>query len=238
MAKQAASRAPDSHKLAALQARLRAELGSTVDLDWDSGRLVVLGLLNSEEDRLAGLEILQQAYPGVAIEDVLVVTVTDGRDAELADADPHTLSDPLSAAGPSSSLDDCVSSGEVVYVPPIDPVGPGAAIIGGFEESSLSAVAAARSAPDGEAGDAALASAIRRELLEDSVTTDLEVHVSVESGVATLRGTVEYLFEAEGAEEVAGRVPGVIEVQEQLDVRALEQDDSLARPPVKHGAQP
>ncbi len=71
---------------------------------------------------------------------------------------------------------------------------------------------------DGTLGDEAIADAIRRELREDAATTALAVDVAVYRGVARLRGTVQDIADAENAEEVAARVPGVLEVREELDV--------------------
>ncbi len=66
--------------------------------------------------------------------------------------------------------------------------------------------------------DEALADAIRRELREDALTTDLGVEVEVEQGVAHLRGVVGDIIDAENAEEVASRVPGVGEVVDELEI--------------------
>lgn len=133
------------------------------------------------------------------------------------------LNDPINAAGPESSeLDDPASSGEV-YTPPVDPVittdAHGAAhVLGGFAIDSAEDVSVEPSTSDGAPGDEALADAIRRELAEDAATTDLEIVVAVRRGVAHLRGRVPDLEDADNAEEVAGRVPGVREVVEELDV--------------------
>src|SRR5438105_3153657 len=58
----------------------------------------------------------------------------------------------------------------------------------------------------------------RRELAEDAATTDLEIVVAVRQGVAHLRGRVSDLDDADNAESVAARVPGIREVVEELDV--------------------
>jgi osmotically-inducible protein OsmY len=144
-------------------------------------------------------------------------------------SDQHTLASPEYASGPSSSLeDDPVSDGDDVYVPPTDPVaaqtppGQETEIIGGLQSSSMDSIAVARSALDGKLGDEAIADAIRRELREDAATTDLVMDVTVEQGVVRLRGRVAYLFDAENAQEVAARVPGVVEVLEELDVDQME----------------
>lgn len=55
------------------------------------------------------------------------------------------------------------------------------------------------------------------ELREDAATTDLRVDVLVWDGVVRLRGTVPTLEDADNAEAVAARVPGV---REELEVRS------------------
>ena len=108
-----------------------------------------------------------------------------------------------------------------VYFPPTDPVVATdtrgrVQVLGGFSATSMDTVEVEPSASDALPGDEALADAIRRELREDALTTDLAVRVTVRRGVAYLRGTVPGLDDAENAEEVAGRVPGVREVVERL----------------------
>ncbi|MCK9519570.1 MAG: BON domain-containing protein [Dehalococcoidia bacterium] len=134
------------------------------------------------------------------------------------------------ASGPSSAIEeDVVSEGDSVFSPPIDPVSRWnpqthrTEIIGGLQQSSMDSVEVERSASDGEYGDEAIADAIRRELREDAATTDLEIGVAVFQGVAVLRGRVPYLEDAESAEEVAARVPGVAEVREELEVTQYEE---------------
>lgn len=96
-------------------------------------------------------------------------------------------------------------------------------ILGGFSETSMDSVDAEPSAEDRAPSDEALAHAVRRELREDAATTDLRISVQVEDGVVRLRGTVPEMIDAENAEEVAGRIPGVGEVVEELVVAAQEQ---------------
>ena len=54
--------------------------------------------------------------------------------------------------------------------------------------------------------------------VEDSATADLSIFVAVRNGIAHLRGQVPDLDDADNAEEVAARVPGIREVVEELDV--------------------
>jgi osmotically-inducible protein OsmY len=66
--------------------------------------------------------------------------------------------------------------------------------------------------------DDELAEAVTRALRADSYTTDLAIEVEVEDGVVYLRGQVTSLEDIEQAEEVAGRVPGVEDVEEELEI--------------------
>jgi osmotically-inducible protein OsmY len=133
------------------------------------------------------------------------------------------------AAGPRASIDeDLVAEGDEVWVPPTDPVTRvdetgRAYVVGGLQQSSMDSIEVERSAFGG-LGDEAIAEAIRRELLEDAATTEFAkvIEVEVEQGVVTLRGRVPMLMDAESAEEVAARVPGVVEVREELDVADME----------------
>ena len=135
------------------------------------------------------------------------------------------MTDPTAAAGPSSSGEDVVGEGDEVYIPPTDPViaideHANAHVLGGFSPTSED-VEVQRSALDGQFGDEALTEAILNELREDALTTDLQIHVHVRNGVAHLRGRVADVDEAEAAEEVARRVPGLEDVVEELEVAGL-----------------
>lgn len=94
-------------------------------------------------------------------------------------------------------------------------------VLGGFSETSMSSLDVDPSATGRDPGDEALADAVRRELEEDATTTDLAITVAVRRGVVHLRGTVADLIDADNAEDVAGRVPGVREVREELRIEEL-----------------
>ncbi len=146
-----------------------------------------------------------------------------GGDVDPDFTDHPGISDPIEASGADSSgPDDPAESGDV-YTPAIDPVittdiHGEAQVLGGFELDAEEDMPVERSAMDQAPGDAALADAIRRELSEDSATTELDIVVAVRNGVAHLRGQVADLDDADNAEAVAARVPGVRDVVEQLDV--------------------
>lgn len=137
--------------------------------------------------------------------------------------DQRLLQDASNEMGPASREhgfeDEDVLEGEDVYVPPMDPVmGPDGEVLGGFSLSSMDDVAVERSSFDGQVGDEAIADAVRRELSEDSLTTGLAIQVLVRQGIVHLRGRVDDVLDVENAEEVAARVPGVVQVEESLDV--------------------
>ncbi|HEV8633489.1 MAG TPA: BON domain-containing protein [Chloroflexota bacterium] len=144
----------------------------------------------------------------------------DNPNTELA---PDFTDQPLTTDYQAVSED--TDSGDAVYFPPTDPVvrpatGGNIEVIGGFQATSMDTTEVAPSALDGQPGDEALADAIRRELLEDASTTDLPIEVVVRNRVARLRGRVAGIEDVENAEAVAGRVPGVLEVIEELEVES------------------
>jgi len=215
----------------------------------DGSTITLSGEVGSDEERRAALDMVSDVAGDRRVEDGLEVRATfpgEVGELEIADAEigslpgseegldeqvleagdftqGHTTRDPLGAAGPTSALDEPadISEGDTVYVPPIDPVGTNDEVIGGFQESSMQSVEVERSALDGRYGDEAIAHAVRRELREDSATTDLAVRVTVEGGVVRLLGLVPFVEDSDNAAEVASRVPGVVEVREELEVEAL-----------------
>lgn len=155
------------------------------------------------------------------------VLVTGGDQLAGDFIDQPLLFDPVEAPGASSSnVDDPADEWNEVYTPPSDPVVASdergrTHVLGGFELDAMAAIDVEPSASDAQPGDEALADAIRRELSEDAATADLPIHVVVRRGIAHLRGRVAGPEDAENAEEVASRVPGVREVVEELEVAGL-----------------
>jgi len=229
--------------------RQLAEAGMPVVVEASDGALVLSGIVETEEARQAVFDIVSGAAPGARIDDQLDVQsvlptdmdrfASDEASAEMLDSsaqiaasggemdpdftDQRVLRDPSAASGPNSG-DDEVESGDQVYSPPDDPVITTNAhgevqVLGGFGEDD--SVPVERSAMDSALGDEAIADAIRRELSEDAATADLTILVAVRQGVAHLRGSVADLEDAENAEAVAARVPGVREVVEELDVASV-----------------
>ncbi len=138
------------------------------------------------------------------------------RDPMSQDSDTNSLS----AAG--VYIDE---ESDTAYEPPIDPVitldrNDNVQVLGGFSASSMESVEVERSS-DSTIGDEAIVEAVLRELREDAATTALEIDVTVVQGVVRLRGSVQDVVDAENAEEVASRVPGVVEVVEELKVASV-----------------
>ena len=221
-----------------------AQAGLQVTVESADGSLLLSGIVESEEAREAALDIVGQAVPGARIDDqieVESVLPTDVDDfagdeptaemaetrADIADqiepdfTDQPGLFDPIEASGAeSSNPEDPAESGEV-YTPPTDPVlstniHGEARVLNGFDSGEDLEVEP--SASDNRPGDEALADAVRRQLAEDSATTDLNIVVAVRNGVAHLRGRVSDLDDADNAESVAARVPGIRDVVEELEV--------------------
>jgi osmotically-inducible protein OsmY len=134
--------------------------------------------------------------------------------------------DPSKVVDPSVPDDLPVAEPDPVYFPPTDPVVTvddqgRIEVTGGFAPTSMSDLEVEPSAEDNQPGDEALADAIRRELHEDALTTDLRINVLVRRGVAYLRGSVPALQDAENTQAVADRIPGVREVVDELTVPGL-----------------
>jgi osmotically-inducible protein OsmY len=215
----------------------------------EQGDAVVLsGIIESEEQRLAAFDIVQTIAPQKRIIDDLeiegslperienghIVSATIG-DAPVADTgteepfdaiepgdftDQPILENSFGASGPGyTAADEDISEGEDVYVPPIDPTrSRDNEVLGGFSTSAMDEVDVERSS-DGTLGNIAIEEAVLRELREDSATNGLEIEVTVRRGIARLRGVVNDVIDVENATEVASRVPGVIDVLDELEVQ-------------------
>ena len=172
-----------------------------------------------------------------------MVTEPNDDDEQFGYADRQSLQDDISDEdGDFSGSPGTVNQIEVIedgatYFPPVDPVvepvrGPRELeVVGGFQEEATddteeeSAEAFDESVPLGEGtrliqrDDDDILDDVNRELREDSETTTLKLHVSVRRGVVTIRGEVQSIDDAENAESVASRVPGVVEVVDRTEIR-------------------
>ncbi len=193
--------------------------------------LFVERTLPEDRDAYAAEDLVQES-------EAESVTGTLGPDAEL---DPYFTGQPLetndlNVIGADAYDDDPDKEPDPAYFPPTDPVVREDAlgqleVEGGFDATSMSSDDVAPSFEDNAPGDSALADAIARELREDAATTALPIEVTVVNGVARLVGRVPDLEDAENAEEVAGRVPGVRAVTDDLDVIAMDTPPERERHP-------
>ena len=236
-----------------IERQLAEQAGINAAVEVQDGRVRLNGMVSSAEDRLAAGDIARTIAPELRLDNQLEVegqlpasnadiyedepsagivleSVEDirerGGDIAPDFTDQSLLTDPVAAAGPSSSWEDPVAGGDDVYFPPTDPVVTTdlegrTEVLGGFAASSMDGQGVARSAEDGRRGDEAIADAVRRELREDATTADLRVNVAVHGRIVHLRGQVDGMEDAENAEAVASRVPGVRAVDEELDVRQM-----------------
>jgi len=146
-------------------------------------------------------------------------------DVEPSLNDQPLLTDPIAAAGDPDDWEDPVAEGDEAYVPPMDPVVTTdahgqARVLGGFSADATVERSPLHSS-DGQIGDEAIADAVRAALRDDAATTDLQVDVAVEGGIVRLFGTVSGMEDVDNAEAVAERVPGVVDVVEELQVASV-----------------
>lgn len=217
-----------------------AENGFPVVVEASDGAFVLTGRLASERECEAVLGLARGIAPDARFESNLEVVETrpeniarvergDARAPELA-ADEQERADAVAPIEPDFTdqpleVDNrhVVEDAEEAYFPPTDPVSTtgtqgDAEFLGGFGPTSTDSVEVDRSALDNRIGDEAIIDAVKRELAEDALTTDLDVHVFARNGVVRLHGIVSDVEDAENAEAVAARVPGVREVIEELEV--------------------
>ena len=114
------------------------------------------------------------------------------------------------------------------YFPPTDPVVEPTRehyreieVVGGYAGTSMDELEDSYESSTGGSGDEQITDEVSRELREDAGTTALSIRVETVDGVVHLQGVVPSLEDVELAEEVASRIPGVVEVSEELDIEGL-----------------
>jgi hypothetical protein len=123
----------------------------------------------------------------------------------------------------TTDIIESVEEGEP-YFPPTDPVirrerRENADVLGGFAATSLEEPSESEDHPLRlMTNDEEIAEQVRYALAYDAYTADLNIEVEVEDGVVFLHGRVGSLEDIEQAEQIAGSVPGVEEVQEDLEI--------------------
>lgn len=133
------------------------------------------------------------------------------------------LSDDIGAESPMLAAEE----GEP-WFPPTDPViapegndAGGARVVGGLGPAHDEDFRSGLDTGLLPLSDDELANAVYEALERDALTNGLDIDVYVTDAIVTLRGRAPTLDDAEAAEAVAGRVPGVVDVQEELTVEGL-----------------
>jgi osmotically-inducible protein OsmY len=225
-----------------------------ISVSADNRELTLTGEVDSGDNHRAALDLAQPIAErlGLRIADNIIVMemVPDDTwemrgESEQAFGADH-IPDPETRAeaeelsldpdftGDVGTTDSEVAAAEAIpYFPPTDPVvEPSSSVeqlsvVGGFQATSMDPEddeGQGAAPPADQFDDDELAENILRELRQDAMTTELLVRVKVNRGVATLTGEAPSLEDAEQAEAVAARVPGVQEVREELRVIGLEGD--------------
>jgi osmotically-inducible protein OsmY len=175
-----------------------------------------LEVLTGVPDELEGRSLVD--VPGGNFPETMAGTADDEALEPGDFTDQNILENAEGASGEGytgSTEDEDLSDGEEVYVPPTDPPRTrDNRFLGGFQTTSMDDSLPA-------SGDESLRESIQRELLEDAATTDLEIEVEVRRGVALLRGKVQDMQDVDNAMGVAERIPGVVEVVDELTVVGL-----------------
>jgi osmotically-inducible protein OsmY len=150
----------------------------------------------------------------------------------LMELNEPDFNEPIPEVGGDMTTNSMIAAEEgIPYMPPTDPVVRPSnyvqelEIVTGFGATSAEEfpdTLATSALGDAPPGDEDIRQQVVEALRSDAATTDLLIDVVVRNGVVRLRGRVPTLDDAESAEEVAGRVPTVVEVIEELEVAALE----------------
>lgn len=212
------------------------------------GMARLTGRVDSQRIHQAALDLARSVDGVLGIDDQIdyEVTAPDGYfeppddDEEFGYADQEALLDDISDTEPTFEGDpgawtfqEAIEEGEP-YFPPTDPVvrpstdEQGLDVLGGFQSTSMDELVTdpdlEPGAQDGEPDvfarrqDGDIQRDVENELREDAYTTDLPLRVDVVNGVVSIHGKVHSIDDAEYAEGVAGRIPGVAEVRDLTEV--------------------
>jgi hypothetical protein len=162
----------------------------------------------------------------------LLVDPSIGREKLSTNPDVLDLDESWRVEGEEPDFMDSPGTSDVIesveeaepYFPPTDPplnTSPlaNARVRGGFASTSLEEPDEPEDVPlRVKGGDDAIAARVRYALRTDAYTADLNIHVEVEDGTVRLYGKVRSLDDVEQAEQVAGSVEGVEDVEEDLEI--------------------
>lgn len=224
-----------------------AEAGIHVAVELRDGTVFVSGEVDSDENYQAVLDVANAvAGPlGLQVDDAIDIVPSEPDPAYASidtadhgafayvnpDLDRDAMLDPGFEDEPDfvediGTSDPMEAAAEAIpYFPPTDPVvrpshdEEDLEIVGGFGATAMDEEMGGASfeyRPDEE-----ITSHVLEELKQDALTTDLVINVVTRNGVVYLYGAVPTLEDAENAEAVAARVPGVKEVREELVIESL-----------------
>jgi osmotically-inducible protein OsmY len=229
--------------------------GLYISVSADNRELTLTGEVDSGDNHRAALDLAQpiadrlglRIADNISVMEMVPDEAWEMRESEQALGEDH-IQDPETRSeaeelgldpdftGDIGTTDSEVAAAEAIpYFPPTDPVVEPSSdveqlnVIGGFQATSMDPEndeGQGVAPPADQFDDDELAENILRELRQDAMTTELLVRVTVKRGVATLTGEVPSLDDAEQAEAVAARVPGVQNVREELRVIGLEGDQT------------
>ena len=210
-----------------LEHLLAQRAGVAAAIRISGGEMTVAGIVSTEGEKQAALDLLAENAPGLNLVDELEV-VTEVPSALSSSSEIVSLEavdfmaerEPEGAAGETVGEESDEGEGEDIYLPPVDPVRrEDNEILGGFQVSAMDDDRVIHTEVVGGPADAGLAEAVLFELREDAATTHLRLRVACRDGIVLLRGQVDDILDAENAEVVAARVPGVREVLDETEVR-------------------
>lgn len=212
-----------------LEHLLSERTGVSAAIRIDAGELTVAGIVTTEGEKQAALDLLATNAPDLKLIDELEVVgeipgALSGRvgAGTLEAGDFTTEREPEEAPEEVVEEDSDEGEGEDIYTPPVDPVRrDDNEILGGFQVSAMDDDRVIHTEVVGGPADAGLTEAVLFELREDAATTHLRLRVACRDGVIRLRGVVGDILDSENAEAVAARVPGVREVIDQTEVRRV-----------------
>ncbi len=224
-----------------------ADAGIHVAVELRDGTIFLSGEVDSDENRQAVLDVASAvAGPlGLQVDDAIDIVPSEPDPAYASidaadhgvfgyinpDVDRDQVLDPGFEDEPDfvediGTSDPMEAAAEAIpYFPPTDPVvrpshdEEDLEVVGGFGATAMDEEMGGASfeyRPDEE-----ITSHVREELKQDALTTDLVIDVVTRNGVVYLYGAVPTLEDAENAEAVAARVPGVKEVREELVIESL-----------------
>ncbi len=205
---------------------LSSVLSVALNVRVNEGTVILEGAVENDADAMMAESLARQVEGVTQVINNLVVEPPEisletlgERQSEIAGVENDT-----EAVEDGEPYFPAVEDGEP-YFPPTDPVvwpssrsEEGLEVRGGFAPDSLEEAFMPHTHETLRHGDDEITDEVSRALSLAAITADREIEVETVDGVVYLRGRVGSLDEAEEAEAIAATVPGVVEVNEELDI--------------------